>query len=306
MGERSLLANLGAADLDGDDGLVHVLACLDERVGAVEALDVDGKAFRVLVAPRIGDKLAEVDIRLVAQADEEAHAIVVLLGGAERGKQVRAGLRDHGNRALDGQVGDEAAVEVQVRAAHSDQIRADERQLVVAAVLRELVLQSAASDLLEGARRDDDDLDLLRHAVLEDRFHDVCRHGQKREVDLVGDVLDRRIGVKPADLLGTGVYRVNLALVSPCLQTVDDLVADLRRVAARAYYGNRFRVQRILKVVDDVLSWMLDDHVTLPPPGLCKNGISGRQLRACSAGSHPSSRTLPNTRSRHRAWQPSA
>ena len=265
VGKSRLLADLGAAHLDGDNGLIHMLAGIHKGLGAVQALDVDGQTLGVGVPPGIGHELAEVHVRLIAQAHKEAHAKVVLLGGAQSGQQIGPRLGDHGHRALDGQIGDETAVEVQIGAAHAHQVGADEGQLVVPAVLGELILQFTSANLLKGAGGNDHDLHLFGHAVLQHGFDNVGWYGHKYQIHIIGNVFDSGVGGQALHHVASGVDGVQLSLVAPAAQLLNDLIAHLGGVSAGTHHGNGPGIQGILQVLNDIFSGALYLHVISPP-----------------------------------------
>ena len=169
---------------------------------------------------------------------------------ASRVTPERAGLAEEPDPARRGHHRRERGVEphLLIRVRDAQRVRPDHAHPVGPGLLGEPTLGAHAVRPGVGEPRADHDerLDALGQAGVHDLAHPGRRHGDHREVDVVGDVGDGRVGPHPAHRPGLGVDRVDGAGEVAAQQVQQHGVADLRGVGGGADHGHRARVQHVV------------------------------------------------------------
>ena len=159
------------------------------RVGTL-TLGVSLIAAGVLFLLCILNDFTEVHVCLVAQADEHTDAEVIQLGRTQCRQKVGTGLRNQGNRSLVRQIRYETAVIVVIRSSDTYQVRSDQRQSILSAILGNLVLQVLISDFSESGGRNHGDFHLLLHTLFQSFENTRCRKGNKCQIHVIRNIQD--------------------------------------------------------------------------------------------------------------------
>ncbi len=100
-----------------------------------------------------------------------------------------------------------------------------------------------AADLAEPRGDDDQPLDALGHAGLDDTEDVLLGHDDHGQVDGAGNLLDGRPGVDGVNRIGAGVHRVDRPGEAVPQQVVHDVPADGVRAAGGADHRDGARAQ---------------------------------------------------------------
>ena len=185
--------------LDRDDRLLPRNSAGDpgELSWVAEALQVEKDHFGGLIGIPVLQKVVARDVRTVAGRNEGGQPDSAARGFVENGDTERAGLTEEAHIACHRQDRRQSRIQrdrgVVVR--HSQGIRTDEAHSVSACCMDQFAFgRASVRTALAEARRDHHQrFDALVEAVVEYRIDRFCRYSHDGEIDVVGDVTNRRI-----------------------------------------------------------------------------------------------------------------
>jgi len=233
-----------SARFEDHDGFGGLAERIEERRGALHALDVAGDDPRVGIVVEVPDAVGLVHVGPVAEAHEAAEAQALDARPVDEGGAHGAALGDEGDAPSRG---DErpGGAEAAVGDIHPLAVGPDEAHAVLPARLRQLRLELLAVLARLGKPAGDDHGGLhARPAALLDGPHD-----HPRGDDHYGHVrgrrgrTDRRVGLEAQDLVGLRVDGVDRPRKPGLDQVVKDVVAELPGCARRADKGHACRLE---------------------------------------------------------------
>src|SRR5665648_83804 len=241
-----------AAALDDDDRLAlgEVPRGAHEFARVSDRLDVEDDAARVRVGAEVVDEVAEVHVGHGADAHEGAETHLVGGRPVENGGAEGAGLAEERDASGGRDHVGEGHVEVHAGADVTQAVGADHAHAVALGDSVDVFLEllAGAADLLEAGGHDDG-AGHARLAALAHRLGDgLGRHGDDRQVDLVGDLADGGVRLDALHRLRRHVDRVDDAVVLRADEVAQEDVADRPLLVGGADDGDAPGAEQFVEV----------------------------------------------------------
>jgi len=189
-----------------------LLDCLDELPSLPKFLKVENDDRRVQILVKIEEQIQFVDVRLVADGDEFRKTEIPVGGKIENGRTERPALGDERNVSAGRHPLGKARVQTDFGNGidHTQAVGADKSDPRLPADGNDLIFnrQPLAADFSEAGRYDHDPLDPLGDRLLDCREASLWRQDENRQINLVGDGRDSRIGFYAENGFGLRIDRV--------------------------------------------------------------------------------------------------
>jgi hypothetical protein len=231
-----------ASALDRHDRLAtrHPPSDAAELAGVAERLQVQQDDVGSGVVLPVLQQVVAADVGLVADRDEARHPQPDARRPFEHGDAQGARLRLHGDATRSRRVRREGGVQTDRGVGDADAVGADQPHPVTTCPVAHRGLYPGASRHLVEARREHHETGHALAPALLDDVEDRGRgHGDHREVDIVGNIQDRRVRPDAGHVGGAGVHRVDRAGEATGQEVTQDLVADGGRLAAGTDHCDR-------------------------------------------------------------------
>ena len=180
-----------------------------EAARVAERLDVHQHDLgRLVVLPPL-EEVVGGDVGLVADRHERRETEAARLGRLQQGEAEGAALRGEPDVAGRGRAGGEGRVETRPGDGDAEAVGPDQPRAVGAHEREQLLLplQAFAADLGEAGRDHDERADALAQRLLRRLDDRRAGKGDHREVDRIGNLLDRGVGAYAGDRLTVAVDR---------------------------------------------------------------------------------------------------
>jgi hypothetical protein len=200
---------LRAAGLDHQDRRVlgDLAGGLDELPAVLDALQVGQDHVSPRIVAPLGDEVAFVQHRLVAQGDDVFEPHVAVVGPVQHCRDERAGLTHERDRTGLGVLRAERRVHPDLGTHDSQTVGSDDVEVVLVGDLSEAALATrpVTPGLAESGRDDDHVLDAGLATTLDHVHGDGCRHHDHCHVDGPRHRADVLVALETEDGVGVGI-----------------------------------------------------------------------------------------------------